>query len=171
MKPFEDQFAAWLDGKLSATERAAFEQQFPEEVAAFAEPEVPTPLGDFLRRHGAAPELANADFFNHQILEQITAGVPEKRPAVNGWSLFGLPRLAWSGFGFVAAALVLFLTIIPHGKPPLTGSRYVAQVLKTHAGDRGLSATAFHSTENNLTVVWVDGYVDSNDAPSVPHAQ
>jgi len=169
MKPFEEQFTAWLDGQLSESECAEFEAQFPDAAAAFAEKEETAQLGDLLRQHGQAPALTNADFFNSQILRQIEADLPKPTPA-KVWSFFGLSRVAWGGVGFLAAALVLFATIIPHGRPSLSGDRYVAQVLQTHAGDRGLSATAFHSNENNLTVVWLDGYVDSNDAPAAPHA-
>ncbi|MGC3989355.1 MAG: hypothetical protein QM796_06685 [Chthoniobacteraceae bacterium] len=174
MKPFEEQFTAWLDGQLSEVERAEFEAQFPDAVAAFAEKDEGLKLGNLLRNHGAAPQLSNPDFFNSQIMRQIEAELPRAAApatASKGWSLFGLPTMVWSGFGFIAAAVVLTLAIIPQSRQPLTGERYVAQVLKTHAGDRGLSATAFHSTENNLTVVWVDGDVDSNEAPAASHAQ
>jgi len=173
MKPFEEQFTAWLDGQLSEAERAEFEAQFPDAAAAFAEKEEAQKLGQLLRTHAPAPRLSNPDFFNSQILRQIEAETPREAvaPAAKGWSIFGLPSMVWSGFGFIAAAVVLTLAIIPQSRQPLTGERYVAQVLKTHAGDRGLSATAFHSTENNLTVVWVDGDVDSNEAPAASHAQ
>jgi len=72
MKPFEEKFAAWVDGRLTGAELAAFERELEAHPDALAEKEAEfEELGNLLRAHVAAPALRNADFFNDQIMRQI----------------------------------------------------------------------------------------------------
>lgn len=166
MKPFEENFTAWIDGELAGAELAAFDAELAKVQDAEAEKAGAHQLGDLLRLHGNAPELKNADFFNHQLLQAIeleqrreTAPV---RTAVSWWTL---PRIAWVGAASLLVALALGQMLIPRG--PIenpTGGDYVAQVIESSTDDPAISATSFHSKKENVTVLWLDGldYVPEN---------
>jgi hypothetical protein len=158
MKTFEEQFTAWVDGKLAGAELAEFEKTLrPEHLT---ERESARRLRSFLREHAAAaPAIPNAEFLNHQLAQRIAAEEKPKpdAPARRTWH-WTLPRMAWAGAACGAVVLALYLTTIRHSlQPPLTESEYLAQVLDTRTGDPAISATAFHSQENDLTVIWLDG--------------
>ena len=154
MKPFEEQFTAWVDDKLSGAELAEFEKELAAHPEAVAEKEGALRLGEFLREHSTAPSLTNPDFFNHQLLQRIAAETP--RPAEKQrapyWSL---PRLAWAGAFCLLISLGLFKTLIPSTR--VEPSKYFAQVVETWPSDPSISATTVYSPEDNVTVVWLDG--------------
>jgi anti-sigma factor RsiW len=111
MKTFEERYTAYLDGLLSENEAAIFEQEQPALVAQKVEW---TKLRRVLRENLVAVELTNTEFFNSQLLQQITGNAPSRRRSlVAGW--FGIPWLAWGGLGAVTAGITLFITLIPHG--------------------------------------------------------
>ncbi len=156
MKTFEERHTAWLDGLLSGDSLTAFEQELIERG------EAPTDRVDFakfqafLRTHAAAPMMDGADFFNHQLLEKITAPSGAVRP-VRFWAL---PRLAWFGGLSLTASVALFLAIIPKKSETHSQSAYIAQVISARSADPQISATAFQTRSDqpdNMTVVWLDG--------------
>src|SRR5260370_3144276 len=119
MKTFEERYTDYLDGLLSESEAAIFEQEQPALAAQKAEW---SKLQRVLREHLISVELTNADFFNSQLLQQITKTPSRGRSLVAGW--FGIPWLPWGGLGAVTAGVALFVTLIPHGdlSVPVSGS-------------------------------------------------
>src|SRR5256885_15970988 len=116
MKTFEEKFTAWVDGKLSGRELADFEN----EIAAMADAQsahddklAAQKVGDLMRTYVHAPELKNADFFNHQLMQQIEAEQPrldahEPQREKRAWSFWTLPRMAWAGACCIVLATALY---------------------------------------------------------------
>jgi anti-sigma factor RsiW len=155
MKPFEEQFTAWVDGNLSDAELAEFEQHLAEHPEAVEEKKAALQLGELLRAHPTPPPLANPDFFNHQIMQRIA--VASQPAAESKWGYFwSIPGLAWAGAFCVTISLVLFKTTIPVGvqRPQ---SEYFAQVVEAWPADPNVSASTVYSPEDNVTVLWLDG--------------
>jgi anti-sigma factor RsiW len=150
MKTFEERYTAYLDGLLSESEAAIFEQKQPALAAKKAEW---LKLQRVLRENLVSVELTNVDFFNSQLLQQITETPSRNRPVVTGW--FGIPWLAWGGFGAVAAGVALFITLIPHGDLSDPRSGYVAEVLKTTTIDPKVSATV--DSQKGITIIKLEG--------------
>jgi anti-sigma factor RsiW len=150
MKTFEERYTAYLDGLLSESEAAIFEREQPTlavEKAEWAK------LQRVLRENLVPVELTNTDFFNSQLLEQISKAPSRNHSLVVGW--FGIPWLAWGGFGAVIAGIVLFITLIPHGDLSDPGSGYVAEVLKTTTIDPNVSATV--ESRKGITIIKLEG--------------
>lgn len=156
MKPFEEQFTAWVDGQLTGPELAEFEKQLAEHPEAAAEKADAQHLGEFLRAHPTVPKLTNPDFFNHQLMERIAAEMPRvaEKPRA---SFCSLPRLAWAGAFCLAVAFGLYKSTIPAGSPSDNQPKYFAQVVEAWPADPGISATTVYSPEDNVTVLWLDG--------------
>ena len=150
MKTFEERYTAYLDGLLSEREAAIFEQEQPALAAQKAEW---SKLQRVLRENLVPIELPNSDFFNSQLLEQISKTPSGNRSLVAGW--FGIPWLAWGGLGAVTAGVVLFITLIPHGDLSDPGSGYVADVLKTTTIDPKVSATV--ESRKGITIIKLEG--------------
>ena len=159
MKPFEEKFTAWVDGRLTGNELAAFEAELAQRENAGAEKSGALRLGALLRENYRLPELKNPDFFNHQLMQRIDAetakpAVPERRA-----SFFpSLPWMTWAGAFCIAMVLALYALVVP--KNPVdnpSGNEYVAQILEAHTGDPAITATTIHSKDNKLTVLWLDG--------------
>jgi hypothetical protein len=111
------------------------------------------------------PPLRNADFFNLGILNQIEADQPKpaRREAgpVSSW------RLIWAGASCLAiAVIILFAFVLPSLHPVRREADYFAEILNSQPGDSSISAVAFHSEKENVTVLWLDGL---DYVPSVPH--
>ena len=165
MKTFEEKFTAWVDGALTGAELAAFERELqadPEGYkAALAEKEDAHSLGKLLRQHAAPAPLRNADFFNHQLLQQIEGPAPREkdaRPAVKRALFWTLPRMAFSGAFMLLLAMVLYFTAVPNTRRDVQKrERYVENVLNAHSDDPSITATSFHSKAANVNVVWLDG--------------
>ena len=160
MKPFEEKYTLWLDGKLTGRELEAFEAELGEWKAnAGLEKTEVAKIGGLLRAHLKAPPLGNEDFFNHQILQQIAAEQPKPTPATRKarfeWSL---TRLLWAGVSCLLVTFGLFVTFV--APAPRSGSGqidYYAQILNTQTDDPSISATSFHSKKDDVTVLWLDG--------------
>jgi anti-sigma factor RsiW len=157
MKPFEEQFTAWVDDKLTGAELAAFEKQLAEHPEAAAEKEAAQRLGTLLRDHATVPKLSNPDFFNHQLMQRIAAETPQAAVAERRTPFWSLPRLAWAGAFSLALAFALYKSTIRVGTPPGPDSQYFAQVVEAWPSDPSISATTVYSSEDNVTVVWLDG--------------
>lgn len=166
MKTFEEKFTAWIDGELSGQPLADFEAELAKVQGTEADKNAARKLGDLLRAHGQAPELKNADFFNHQLMRAIESGNPlAEVPAKRESSWWSIPRMAWAGAFSLAVALVMFAVVIPHGpvENP-TSEEYVSQIIKSSTEDPSILATSFRSKKDNVSVLWLDGldYVPEN---------
>jgi hypothetical protein len=146
MKTFEQLYTAWVDGALTKDEAAAFEKQHPE---LLKERDDMSKLKKLLQSNLVPAEFAHAEFFTTKLLEQI---VPAER-TLPSW--FRVPRLAWGGIGSFAAALVLFLLLIPHRQHSAPYPEYVAEVLKTTTTDPKISATV--DSEKGITLIKLEG--------------
>jgi anti-sigma factor RsiW len=151
MKAFEEQFTAWVDGKLTGEELAAFERELASRPEALADRASAQKLGGLLRRV-EAPKLTNPDFFNLQLLQRIGGSGAARAP----W-FWSLSRLAMAGAACLLVAFVLFRTMIPVGSSPEAGSPYFAQVIESWPADESISATTVYTPEDNVTVLWLDG--------------
>jgi anti-sigma factor RsiW len=159
MKTFEEKFTAWVDGRLTGSELAAFERELEEHPEALAEKEAALELGGLLRAHLAAPPLRNADFFNQQILQQIESSVRPAAPApAPRRSFWTLPRMAFSGAFLLLLASLLYFAAVPNTRREVRrDQQYVTNVLNAQSDDPNITATSFHSDQDNVNVVWLDG--------------
>jgi anti-sigma factor RsiW len=158
MKAFEEQFTAWVDGTLTGDELAAFERELAARPDALADRAAAEKLRALLRSHPTAPQLANPDFFNLQLLQRLEAGRPreDRRRERAPW-FWSLPRLVMAGAACLLVAFVLFRTTIPVGSPNPEGAPYFAQVIESWPADDSISATTVYTPEDNVTVLWIDG--------------
>jgi len=160
MKPFEEQFTAWVDGKLSGPELAAFEKELQQHPEAMSDRADARKLGALLRRNPSAPKLANADFFNLQIQQRIAAERPRERAGekASGW-FWSLPRLLIAGATCLLLAGVMFKTMIQTGSPlrDEDASPYFAQVVESWTSEPGVWANTVYNPKDNVTVLWLDG--------------
>ncbi len=116
MKPFEEQFTAWVDGKLTGTELAEFEKQLADHPEATADRDEARALGKLLREYPTTPRLTNPDFFNHQLIQRIATETPQPRPVEKKRSFFwSIPGLAWAGAFCLVITAALFKMTIPGG--------------------------------------------------------
>lgn len=169
MKPFEELYTAWIDGRLEGEELAEFERTLPDRTAAEADRAEARSCGEFLRRHAAAPSLSNADFFSHQLLERIAAeerlAAPPAAAAPSRARFFSWPGLVW-------AAACCALTLVAgyyvgqndrFHRVPITGTSiaeagtvpYDASIIQASSEDPGVSTTVLDS--DGMAVLWVDG--------------
>ena len=169
MKTFEEKFTAWIDGKLNGDELRDFEAELGRMPDAEAEKNATLQLGELLRAEYRAPELKNADFFNHQIIQRIEADAPRKKIAAEpggAFSFFTLGRMALAGALSLAVAVVLFIFVIkpaPRSNP--TPKDLLAQVLDVNTDDPDVTATSFQSKSQKVTVLWLDGLDYIPDEP------
>ncbi len=160
MKPFEEQYTAWIDGKLTGTELAAFEKELEQHPEAVSDRIEAQKLGKLMRGNPTAPKLANADFFNLQIQQRIAADRPHEKTGGSGTGWFwSLPRLAGAGAACVLVAGVMFKTLIPTGSSVSDAdtSPYFAQVVESWTSEPGVSANTVYNAKDNVTVLWLDG--------------
>ena len=158
MKPFEEQFTAWVDGKLTGVELEEFEKQLAEHPEAEAEKEAAHKLGRLLREHPTVARIPNPDFFNHQLMQRIAAETPKPVVAEKKRPFFlSIPGLAWAGAFCLLVTVALFETIIPGGKRHLDTSTYFAQVVETWPASPNVTASTVYDPKDNVTVVWLDG--------------
>jgi hypothetical protein len=151
MKTFEEKLTAWLDGVLSGEELRSFENEHPSiqnEKIEYLK------LKSLLKEDLPRRELANPDFFNSQIMEQIRQESGARRLS-SPRRLLGLPRLAWGGICALSFGFVLFFTVIPRGDFSDPRAKYVAEVLNTKTGDPKIKATV--ETQKNMTIIKLDG--------------
>ena len=173
MKTFEEKFTAWVDGRLTGSELAAFERKLEAHPEAVAEKEAALKLGALLRTHVVAPPLRNPEIFNHQLLQQIEAGQPVPAPGpVRRHSFWSLPRMAFSGTFLLLIASLLYFVAVPNTRREVRqNQRYVsnvlnarstdpsitANILNARSDDPNITATSFHSKQENVNVLWLDG--------------
>ena len=144
----EEKWTAYLDGKLSTQEVAAFEREHPEAAAELA---MHARLMSAVRLHSPAPKLRNTDFFNEGILREISprpAVAPAKARRL--WPLWGL---AFASLCCLLAAGGIWATFVRNGEEKV--DRYVAQIVSVTAGDDSLNATVLDT--DGVKVVWISG--------------
>ena len=162
MKTFEEKWTAWLDGQLTGKELLEFEASLPDKTAAELEKQDALKLGVFLKEQLTAPAMSNAEFFNHQLRQQIASeSVPAARPVEERvretwWSI---SRLLWTG----ATSLAIFAVctfFVMREEPSGGQSTYLTQIINARV-DPAVSPNAtismFESKEDKVTVLWVDG--------------
>jgi len=159
MKTFEEKFTAWVDGRLTGAELAAFERELEARPEATAEKQAALQLGDLLRAHIAAPPLRNPDFFNHQLLQSIRQQQPQSSSAPRrSPSFWSLPRMAFSGAFLLLLATIFYFAAVPNTRREVRhNQQYVSNILNARSDDPDITATSFHSKENNVNVLWLDG--------------
>ena len=146
MKTFEEKFTTWLDGMLGGEELRSFEKEHPSaqrEKAEFLK------LRGLLRENLRSRQLANPEFFNSQIMEQIRREAGSTRGAPRRFFL-GLPRLVWGGIGALSVGFALFFTMIPREDSSDPHAKYVAEVLKTRTADPKVKATVENKKDENI---------------------
>jgi anti-sigma factor RsiW len=152
MIPYEEKFTAWVDGKLSGEELEAFEKELSAHPEAGKDKEDMLRIRTLLRQHVTAPRLTNPDFFNHQLIERIAAETPrEPAPAERGGFFWPLRRLVLTGGLSLAVAFVLYEAFIPK---TADADR---QIVRAWTEDPRITATTVYDSDQNVTVVWLDG--------------
>jgi len=156
MKPFEEQFTAWVDGQLAGADLAEFEKQLAEHPEAAAERDGARELGKLLREHSTAPRLSNPDFFNHQLMQRIAAETP--RPVAKKRAFWwSAPGLAWAGACCLIVSLVLYKTTIPVPPTAKARSDFYAQIVEVWPKSPNVTASTVYNPEDDTTVIWLDG--------------
>ena len=157
---FEQQFTAWLDGKLSPEKTDSFEQEmrdrgFDPNAERFAAASTTA----LLRKHSQSPTLGHRDFFNHQILHRIENDLEKPEAVRSGQrTWWGIPWLAWAGAACLLIAAVLFKNLIPVGGGSLVErSTYFATVVDARTFEKTVSASTVYNPRDNVTVLWLDG--------------
>jgi len=161
MKTFEEKFTAWVDGELKGRELAEFEAELPRALEARLEKVAARQMGELLREHGRAPELTNADFFNHQLMQRVesesarhAAARPRRKFA---WSL---PRLAMAGAFSLLAAFGLYHTLVQPVPPP--EQKNIVEVISTGSGDIQSKIVSFPQYDVNVV------YINEGKASALP---
>jgi anti-sigma factor RsiW len=161
MKTFEEKFTAWVDGRLTGRELAAFELELQSHPEALAEKDAARELGALLRANLSAPPLRNADFFNVQLLRQIEseeAAHPGKAALAPRTSFWTLPRMAFSGVFLLLLSTLLYFAAVPNTRREVKqNEQYVSNILNARSDDPNITATSFHSKEDDVNVLWLDG--------------
>ncbi len=163
MKTFEEKWTAWLDGELSGKELAEFEASLPDPHAAAQEKREAQQLGRFLKEQLSLQTMANADFFQHQLREEIArerALATPARPAAPvaaGWWSIG--RLLWMGASAMAVfALCTFFIL--RDQPNAGRSSYLTQIQNARIDpvtSPDATVSVFETKEDRVTVIWMSG--------------
>jgi len=144
----EEKWTAYLDGKLTTADAAAFER---EHFDAAAERERQSKIVRAVRTHSPSPALRNPDFLNERILREIAPPpAPASARETPLWSLWRL--VTASAFCLLAVGAIYALFVRGHEQRQ---ERYLAQVLSVQPGDTFLDATVLDA--DGLAVVWIDG--------------
>lgn len=148
LSTFEEKLTAYIDSRLSEADAQAFEREHPEVVQERA---AASRIGEVLKRGSVAPLLRNVDFFNRQILREISSSTARTSEPEHA-STFSLWRLILAG----AFCLLLAFGVYQGFVAGEAKSRpYMAQVLSVKAGDAALTTRLI--SEDGLTVVMIDG--------------
>jgi hypothetical protein len=162
MKTFEEKFTAWVDGRLTGPELAAFERELNAHPEALAEKQAALRLGSLLRANIEAPPLRNADFFNLRLLQEIQSDQPDRSdrsdPVLPKPSFWSLPRMAFSGACLLVLSTLLYFAAVPKTfREVRQHEKYASNILNARSDDPSITATSFHSNEDNVNVLWLDG--------------
>jgi anti-sigma factor RsiW len=161
MKTFEEKWTAWLDDQLSGSELAEFEASLPDKIAAEAEKAEAKKLAALLKREISAYDLANEEFFNHELRERIAreTALPFRKRDVEVSTWWTVRRLFWTGSVSLAIFLV-FAIFAVRDRNPTEQSQYLTQILNARV-DPVVSPNAtismFEAKEDRVTVLWTEG--------------
>jgi hypothetical protein len=164
-----ERIARWLDGAMSIAEKNAFLEQMQADPALRAEVTALDELGAQVRAHASLEKpVPNADFFNSQIQERISAiqRIDERRKAPSGGaaSRFGWLRMPWA-FAGLAALLALGLFIALHEDKPQT------QVVSLYVPNPTVKASVNYNAAADATVLTLDGLGAFPDDKSISGLQ
>lgn len=164
MKTFEENWTAWLDGKLTGKELVEFEASLPDKGAAELEKGDAQKLRVFLKEQLGEHAMANQEFFHHQLRQQIESDSAQTAPvesvktsAPESW--WTIRRLLWTGATSLAVFAVCTFFIM---RPTPNGgqSTYLTQIINARV-DPAVSPNAtismFETKEDKVTVLWVEG--------------
>ncbi len=66
--------------------------------------------------------------------------------------------MAFSGISLLLLATGLYFAAVPKTRRDVRhNQQYVENILDARSDDPAITATSFHSKENNVNVVWLDG--------------
>ena len=155
--PTEDHdLLRWLDGEMSAAQKAAFESRLASDPALKEEAELMQRLSADLRTHlPAEMPVPYADFFNSQIQVRLAQEENRQQSAqvAEGW--FGWLRKPWLTPAFAAAAIAMAaLTMWQNGAPSEGADSLVNSI---YVPNSAVQARSFHSDEAQATVLMLDG--------------
>jgi hypothetical protein len=160
MKTFEEKWTAWIDGKLAGKELVEFEASLSDRAAAEAEKRATHKLGLLLKTELKAENMANAEFFSHQLRQRIAredAGPSRRSDGVSFW--WTIPRLFWSGAAAIALFLI-FAVVVRHDHDQGGQSDLTSQIIQARidpvANPNG-TITVFQAKEERVTVLWTEG--------------
>lgn len=152
MKNSDDHISAWIDNSLDDRAKAEVEARFSIELLE-QEKAAAARIGELLRTHSKVPTLEAPDFFNSQIIEQISGETPEPvEPGETGfeWRWWSL-RLAWATACVLIAGAILFVAV--------PGSESSDPILvNVENFTSGYHVSSFTSDADRYAVVWVDGW-------------
>lgn len=161
MKTFEEKWTAWLDDQLSGRERTEFEASLPDRAAAEAERAAAEKLGALLRRELGVHDLANEEFFSHQLRERIAREthlrIRERDVEVSPW--WTVRRLLWTGAASLAVFLI-FMIFAVRDRNPAEQSQYLTQILNARVDpvvSPNASISMFEAKDDRVTVLWTEG--------------
>lgn len=162
MKTFEEKWTAWVDGEMSATERAEFEASLEDRPAAETEKNQAHKLGALLKEQVQPRAMGNEEFFHHQLRERIAAEskqpVPGRAAGVRE-SWWTIRRLLWTGATSLAVFAICTFFVMRE-QPEPDQSQYLTQILNARV-DSSVSpyatVTIFQTKQDRVTVLWVDG--------------
>ncbi len=153
MKNSDDQISAWIDNSLDEYAQANVEARFSKEMLE-QEKAAALRIGELLRTHSKVPALESPDFFNSQIIEQISRETPtlvEQRASSSEWSWWN-PRIAWA-----TAACVVVVGAILFVAFPVADSAET-MVVDVEDFTSGYHVSSYTSEANRYALVWVDGW-------------
>jgi anti-sigma factor RsiW len=161
MKTFEEKWTAWLDDQLSGRERTEFEASLPDRAAAEAERAAAKKLGALLRSELGVHDLANEEFFSHQLRERIAREthlpIRERDVEVSPW--WTVRRLLWTGTASLALFLI-FMIFAVRDRNPAEQSQYLTQILNARVDpvvSPNASISMFEAKDDRVTVLWTEG--------------
>lgn len=158
--PSEDHdLIRWLDGEMSETEHAAFDERLKQDPVLAKEAQKLRALCAGIRNHLPADmPVPHADFFNSQIqvrIAQMEVDDERARPAVApGWpDLFQWLRQPWlTAAGAVALAVISFVLLRPAAERPAASF-----ILSSYTPNISVHAHTFHDDAADATVLMLDG--------------
>jgi anti-sigma-K factor RskA len=146
----------WLDGELSPTERAAFEQRLASDPELRAEAEAGRQLSQLLKRElPAEMPVPHADFFNSQIQVRLSQVEADERRTAKATPAGWLNGLRWPWLVGAAAAAVITIALLRTEGP--VSSSTDTLVRSTYAPNPKVVVSSFHSDEAEATVLMLDG--------------
>lgn len=157
--PSEDHdLIRWLDGEMTAAERASFEERLKQDPALAKDAEELRALGASLRAHlPAEMPVPHADFFNSQIqvrLAQMEAEEARASQALPGWGgWLQWLRQPWAAAACAAAVVVAGVLLLNPGAEVSRES----SILSSYTPNSQVHARAFHDSAAEATVLMLEG--------------